>query len=101
YSPDWRQWSALYQSPGCFRDAIDACVSCLGESSGAATLLRGLTASTGFGPEGATRTAGDELVAAFILQLALAQFWMAMGLSPAAVAGYGLGELTGACAAGV
>lgn len=91
----------LYESEAAFREQVDRGIDELRRRTGRD--LRPLWIS----PADASAAALElerpslQLPAIFILEHALAQFWMSLGVRPDALVGHSLGENTAACLAGV
>lgn len=93
---------ALYQAEAVFRETIDHCSERL--RSHLALDLRELL----FPAQGDRAEAGDRLAqtaitqpALFVVEYALAQWWMHQGVRPDAMLGHSIGEYVAACLAGV
>ncbi|MFI6414763.1 SDR family NAD(P)-dependent oxidoreductase [Streptomyces sp. NPDC050585] len=86
-----------YAREPAFRDALDRCLDALRPWTDAP--LRALLLDPGHpGSLDRTETAQPAL---FAVAYALTEWWAALGVRPAAVAGHSVGELAAACAAGV
>ncbi len=92
----------LYGHEAVFRKGLDACSEVarrrLGRDLPAVLFAAGGAASS---PVGEVEADSLERAASFALEHALAGLWMSWGVRPAAVIGYGTGELVAACLAGV
>ena len=95
--PDWPMAAALYRSEPAFRKAFDECSAALLKHLGLD--LRVLLEQ----PEedATTYPTGLAHCGPFITHYAMAKMWGSWGLKPAALLGYGSGEITAACLAGV
>ncbi|HYO55828.1 type I polyketide synthase [Archangium sp.] len=92
----------LYEAEPTFRKHVDACCRLLMPHLGFD--LRGVL----YPPEAQAEEAGKKLLrtevaqpALFVIEYALAQTWMALGVKPQAMVGHSLGEYVAACLAGV
>lgn len=94
-----RMGADLYESEPGFRELIDRGIEAFQRRTGRdlRPLWFGRTDPHGTGFE----RPSVQLPAIFILEHALAQFWMSLGVRPAALIGHSLGENTAACLAGV
>ena len=95
--PDWPTAAALYDCEPAFRHAFDECSAALLKYLGLD--LRILLED----PEEDANTSpsGVAYCGPFIIHYAMAKMWGSWGLMPAALLGYGSGEITAACLAGV
>ena len=94
--------AAFYRSDTLFRDDVDRCCELLRPEMGLD--LRELL----FPAPGHEVAAGEQLVrignaqpALFVIEYAMAQWWMRRGVRPAVMMGHSLGEYVAACLAGV
>jgi acyl transferase domain-containing protein/thioesterase domain-containing protein/acyl carrier protein len=92
----------LYEHEPVFRDTIDLCARHLREPLGI-DLIASL-----YPPEAEKDSCAERLnqtwltqPALFAVEYALAQWWIALGIEPAAMAGHSIGEYVAACLAGV
>lgn len=92
----------LYEHETVFREALDACAEHLRQPLGI-DLRRAI-----FPPEEEREAASEKLrqtwltqPALFAIEYALARWWMALGIQPAAMVGHSIGEYVAACLAGV
>lgn len=92
----------LYENESVFRAAIDEGLAALSRIAGG-DLARWLFSAESERAEAATQLErpSNALPALFIVQTALARFWMAMGIRPAAMIGHSCGEYAAAHIAGV
>lgn len=96
-----RMGMGLYASEPAFREQIDRGVDELRRRTGR-DLAPLWTARTDLhDAESEFERPSLQLPAIFILEHALARFWMSLGVRPAAMIGHSLGENTAACVAGV
>ena len=89
----------LYESEPAFREQVDRGIEEFRRRTGR-DLRPAWFARTGAHPAG-LEGPSLQLPAIFVLEHALAQFWMSLGARPAALIGHSLGENTAACLAGV
>jgi acyl transferase domain-containing protein len=93
----------LYDAKPVYREAVDRCLAILSgrPEAGAvraALLLDGESSGAG---EAALQTTAVTQPALFIVEYALCQLWMSLGVQPDALIGHSLGEYVAACLAGV
>jgi acyl transferase domain-containing protein/thioesterase domain-containing protein len=92
----------LYEHEPVFREALDLCAQILSP-------LLGMDLRTALYPAAEQRAEAAERLnetwltqpALFAIEYALAQWWISLGLKPAAMAGHSIGEYVAACLAGV
>jgi acyl transferase domain-containing protein/thioesterase domain-containing protein/acyl carrier protein len=92
----------LYEHEPVFRDTLDLCSRHLREPLGI-DLIAGL-----YPPDSEKEAASERMnqtwltqPALFAIEYALAQWWISLGVEPAAMAGHSIGEYVAACLAGV
>lgn len=92
----------LYESEPVFRDHVDACAKSLEISLGI-DLRRAL-----YPPPDCEKSAADSLAqteltqpALFVIEYAMAQLWISLGVRPQAMIGHSIGEYVAACLSGV
>jgi acyl transferase domain-containing protein/thioesterase domain-containing protein/acyl carrier protein len=92
----------LYAHATVFRDALDRCAHYLGHHCDVDILSRI------FPPDAEKESRAEELSqtwltqpALFAIEYALAQWWISLGVKPAAMVGHSIGEYVAACLAGV
>ncbi|SEU18851.1 type I polyketide synthase [Stigmatella erecta] len=84
----------LHETEPVYRAAVERCAQLLGPALGAGVTQALLG-------RGALEDASIVQPALFIMQYALAELWASFGVRPEGVLGYGAGELSAACVAGV
>ncbi len=92
----------LYQHEPVFRDTLDQCARLLRAHLGI-DLIEALYPADG-DKEAATEKLNQTWLtqpALFAIEYALAQWWMSLGVEPAAMVGHSIGEYVAACLAGV
>ena len=92
----------LYQHEPVFRDTLDLCARLLRAHLGI-DLIEALYPADG-DKEAATEKLNQTWLtqpALFAIEYALAQWWMSLGIEPAAMVGHSIGEYVAACLAGV
>lgn len=87
----------LYENEPAFRKVFDRCVTAVNEHHRSAAPFPPAEAATGPGGDSAIHP----VLRGFALQYALAELWGSWGVRPAAVLGFGVGELVAACVVGV
>jgi acyl transferase domain-containing protein len=93
---------ALYEGEAVFRDTVDRCCGLLQPLLDCD--LRSLLYPDEAGQEQASRSLAQTRFtqpALFVIEYAMAQWWMARGLRPDAMLGHSIGEYVAACLAGV
>ena len=92
----------IYEHEPVFRDTLDLCARHLREALGI-DLIAAI-----YPPDSAKEAASEKLnqtwltqPALFAIEYALAQWWVSLGIEPAAMAGHSIGEYVAACLAGV
>jgi acyl transferase domain-containing protein len=87
---------ALYEGEPAFRTAFDACLAAMPDGPDIAAFVYATDAD----PSKLNRTEITQ-PALFVVEYALAKFWMDRGLRPTAFLGHSIGEYVAACLAGV
>lgn len=93
---------ALYQAGGVFRETVDRCSTLL--QADLELDLRTLLFPEPLAQEDADRALAQTALtqpALFVIEYALAQWWIAQGVRPDAMLGHSIGEYVAACLAGV
>ncbi len=97
----------LYEHEPAFREALDRCARGLREPLGL-DLIAAIYPPENESPENEIEAASEKLnqtwltqPALFAVEYALAQWWIAQGVTPTAMAGHSIGEYVAACLAGV
>lgn len=92
----------LYRTEHAFREAIDACCAKLEPHLGL-DLRTVLYPEAGTVEQAAAQLRRTDLAqpALFVIEYALAQLWISLGIKPAAMIGHSIGEYVAACLAGV
>ena len=92
---------ALYEGEAVFRDTVDQCCTLLRERQGLDLLA--LIYPLGASEDHAWRLAQTAVTqpALFVIEYAMARWWMSQGLRPDAMLGHSIGEYVAACLAGV
>ena len=91
----------LYKTFRAFRDVVDECATLLKSDS---DIDLNFTTSSQSGNRNFRRDVDETAItqpALFVIEYALARFWMQLGVSPQAMIGHSLGEYVSACLAGV
>ena len=85
----------LYRDEPLFRSEVDHCAKIASANHGV-DIVAGLQGGNGTGFD-----ATPEALLLFVVEYALARFWLSLGVTPQAMFGYSLGEYVCACLAGV
>ncbi len=96
-----RMGADLYDAEPAFREHVDRGLDEFRRRTGRDLRPLWLPRTPSASVESEFERPSSQLPAIFILEHALAQFWMSLGVRPAALIGHSLGENTAACLAGV